>query len=182
MLTRTTSRNQRLIGHEPGAPRKGTANPMLKERARDGESEHIIRFEVDGGAWVKADAAIAYRGDVKFEHPPVLEVDLNETPTQSISPLTRASGSGVLYCAHNGQQLRVLELAGGTLCVTSESLLAFAETLRLEIVTADRRARVEDSSPLAVRLSGHGKVAFAIHGGPLTMKVTPADPFPTDAH
>ena len=38
------------------------------------------------------------------------------------------------------------------------------------------------SGLFAVKLSGNGKLAFAIHGDPMTMTVTPENPVITDPH
>jgi uncharacterized protein (AIM24 family) len=73
-------------------------------------------------------------------------------------------------------------LAGGSVCIISESLLAFEDSLRFEIFLVGHGVGIAASGLFAVKLSGNGKAAFAIHGDPLTMKVTPDGPVTTDPH
>jgi len=147
------------------------------------ESERILRIDVDRSVWIKPGAAIAYRGDIKFERLATLKgKGLKEIVMREASPLARASGKGCLYCAHKGWHLRVLELAGGSICVVSESLLAFEEALEFEMFLVGHGVGVAASGLFGVKLTGKGRLAFAIHGDPLTMKVTPESPVITDPH
>jgi uncharacterized protein (AIM24 family) len=149
----------------------------------DQESERVLRIDVNGGVWIQPGAAIAYRGDIKFERLATLKGEgLKEMAMREASPLARASGKGRLYCAHKGWHLRVLELTGGSICVISESLLAFEETLQFDMFLVGHGVGVAASGLFAVKLSGSGRLAFAIHGDPLTMKVTPESPVFTDPH
>jgi uncharacterized protein (AIM24 family) len=147
------------------------------------ESERILRIEVDGGVWLKLGAAIAYRGDLRFERLPTLQGrNLKDMIRRELVPLERATGRGRLYCAHRGWHLRVLHLAGETLCVSAEEFLAFEETLDHEIFLVGKRIGIIAGGLFGVRFSGTGALAFAVHGSPLTLPVTPANPVSTDPH
>jgi len=145
--------------------------------------ERILTIEVDGGVWLKPGAAIAYRGDLRFERLPTLQGrDLKDMIRRELVPLVRAVGRGRLYCAHHGWHLRVLHLADETLCVSAEELLAFEETLEHEIFLVGKRVGVAAGGLFGVRFSGTGALAFGVHGSPLTLPVTPANPVSTDPH
>ena len=57
----------------------------------DRESERILRVDVDGGVWIKPGAAIAYRGDLRFERLATLEAPtVTDAAFREIAPLVRA--------------------------------------------------------------------------------------------
>jgi uncharacterized protein (AIM24 family) len=147
------------------------------------ESKRILRIEVDGGVWLKPGAAIGYRGDLRFERLPTLQArNLKDMIQRELVPLVRAVGRGRLYCAHHGWHLRVLHLAGETLCVSAEELLAFEETLEHEIFLVGKGIGVAAGGLFGIRFSGTGALAFGVHGSPLALPVTPANPVSTDPH
>jgi uncharacterized protein (AIM24 family) len=149
----------------------------------DMESERILRIDLDGSVWLKPGSAIAYRGEVSFERLPVLKgAGLKEMALRELTPLARAVGNGRIYCAHRGYHLRILQLAGGEICVNGESILAFEDTLQFEMSVIGHGVSVAAGGIFIVRLSGNGKLAFAVHGDPLTMHVTPDTPVITDPH
>ena len=147
------------------------------------ESERILRIELDGGVWLKPGAAIAYRGDLRFERLPTLKGrNLKDMVRRELVPLVHAVGRGRLYCAHHGWHLRVLHLAGETLCLSAEEFLAFEETLDHEIFLIGKGIGLTAGGLFGVRFSGTGALAFAVHGSPLTLPVTPTNPVSTDPH
>jgi uncharacterized protein (AIM24 family) len=149
----------------------------------DQESEHILRIDVDGSIWLRPGSAIAYRGEFSFERLPTLKGDsLEEMVLRELTPLARAVGKGRIYCAQRGYTLRILQLAGGEICINGGSILAFEDTLQFEMSVIGHGVSVAAGGLFIVRLSGNGKLAFAVHGDPLTMQVTPDTPVITDPH
>ena len=149
----------------------------------DKESERILRIDVDGSVWLKPGSAIAYRGDLSFERLPILKGhSLKEMVMRELSPLARAVGKGRVYCAHHGYHIRVLQLEGQEICVNGESILAFENTLQFEMSVIGHAVSAAGGGIFTVRLWGSGKLAFAVHGDPLTMHVTPDNPVITDPH
>ena len=147
------------------------------------ESERILRIDVDGGVWLKPGAAIAYRGDIHFERLPTIEArSLKDVALRELTPLARAIGRGRLYCAGHGWHLYIVRLAGETVFVTWEELLAFEQSLEFETTPIGHGVSVAAGGLIAVKLSGHGAVAFGVHGDPLTLRVTPESPVSTDPH
>ncbi len=155
---------------------------MAGERFRN-ESARTLRIDVDGGVWLKPGAAIAYRGCIQFERLATLS---GHSPRQAllreVAPLVRAIGKGRLYCAHHGAHACVVRLTGETILVSSEDLLAFEESLAFETSLVGDGVGVAAGGLAVVRLSGHGALALASHGAPLTLRVEPGEPVCTDPH
>jgi uncharacterized protein (AIM24 family) len=149
----------------------------------DKESERILRIDVDGGVWIKPGSAIAYRGDLSFERLPILKGhSLVDMALRELTPLARAEGRGRIYCAHRGHHIRVLQLAGKEICIAGGSILAFEDTLQFEMSMIGHALSAAAGGLFIVRLSGSGKLAFGVHGDPLTLQVTPDNPVITDPH
>src|SRR5262245_44595971 len=147
------------------------------------EGERILRIDVNGGVWIKPGIAIAYRGDLHFERLPTLEAHgVREMVQREVVPIARAEGQGRLYCAWRGWHVRVLKLDGEVIHIVSDQLLAFEESIEYEIKLVGENIGVAAGGLLAVRLSGRGSVAIAMHGDPLTLQVTPDKPVSTDPH
>jgi uncharacterized protein (AIM24 family) len=149
----------------------------------DQESEHILRIDVDGSIWLRPGSAIAYRGEFSFERLPTLKGDsLEEMVLRELTPLARAVGKGRIYCAQRGYTLRILQLAGGEICINGGSILAFEDTLQFEMSVIGHGVSAAAGGLFIVRLWGSGKLAFAVHGDLLTMQVTSDTPVITDPH
>jgi uncharacterized protein (AIM24 family) len=147
------------------------------------ESERMLRIDVDGGVWLKPGAAIAYRGNVRFERLPTLGAgSVVEAALRELAPLVRGFGQGRLYCGHHGAHLRVVRLIGETINVVSDDLVAFEDTLRFEPHVVANGVGLAAGGLITVKLSGQGAVALASHGEPLTLQVAPGDPVSTDPH
>ena len=146
------------------------------------ESERMLRIEVDGGVWLKPGAAIAYRGQLLFERLPTLAArSLSDAAIREVSPLVRASGKGRLYCACRG-----LHVPSAS---TSKRSSLFRRTCSLSRNRFHSKRcwwgtalGVAAGGLTAVELSGHGALAVATHGDPLTLSVTPDAPLSTDPH
>src|SRR5262245_17786659 len=151
--------------------------------AFESESARTLRIDVDGGVWLKPGAAIAYRGEIAFERLATLDArSLKDVVLRETSPLVRAVGKGRLYCGHHGSHVRVVRLAGESIVVTWEDLLAFEESLVFEPKLVGDGLGIAAGGLVAMTLSGHGALAMATHGQPLTLEVTPGSPVSTDPH
>jgi uncharacterized protein (AIM24 family) len=144
------------------------------------ESERILRIEVDGGVFIKPGAAVAYRGEIKFERLATLDaVSASDAAMRELSPLVRAKGKGRLFVGHRGSNVRTVRLNGETLFVASQDLLAFEESLAFDTTLVGNGIGVAAGGMTAVRLSGHGALALACLGGPLTLRVMDGMPVST---
>jgi uncharacterized protein (AIM24 family) len=149
----------------------------------ENESARTLRIDVDGGVWLKPGAAIAYRGDIMFERLATLDASsLQDVVMRETAPLVRAVGKGRLYCAHHGSHVRVIRLAEESLVVAWTDLLAFEESLTFSTSLVAHGVGIAAGGLVSVMLSGHGAVAIATHGQPLTLAVEPGNPVNTDPH
>lgn len=148
------------------------------------ESSRMLEIHVTGRVWTKLGAAIAYRGDLKFIREGMMEGGvgkmLKRMVTGEVSPLTKVEGRGRLYCADAGKHISILRLAGETINVSGNDLLAFEDTVTYDITLIRRVAGMLAGGLFAVKLTGHGMVAITTHGSPLTLRVSAADPVSAD--
>ena len=143
----------------------------------------MLRIDVDGGVWLKPGAAIAYRGAVAFERLPTLAAhSLKDAAFRELTPLVRAEGIGRLYCGRRGSHVRIIRLQGETITVSWDELLAFEESLQFEPQVVAHGIGIAAGGLITMRLSGHGSLALAMHGEPLTMRVERDRPVSTDPH
>jgi uncharacterized protein (AIM24 family) len=149
----------------------------------ENETARTLRIDVSGGVWLKPGAAIAYRGEIGFERRPTLGArSVKDAALREAAPLVRAVGQGRLYCGHHGSHARVVRLAGEAIVIAWEDLLAFEESLSFEMTLVGHGVSVAAGGLVVVKLSGHGALAIATHGRPLTLTVTPCEPVNTDPH
>src|SRR5687768_13010328 len=79
------------------------------------ESARTLRIDVDGGVWLKPGAAIAYRGDIRFDRQRILGApSFTSALLREMAPLVRATGNGRLFCAHHGSHAFAITLSGET--------------------------------------------------------------------
>ena len=149
----------------------------------EAESERMLRIDVDGGVWLKPGAAIAYRGEIAFERLPTIDArSLSDAAHREMTPLVRATGHGRLYCGHQASFVRLVRLAGETIVVSWQELLAFDEALDFEMTFVAHGISVVAGGLAVVKLSGHGAFAVAVHGDPLALAVEVGNPVSTDPH
>jgi uncharacterized protein (AIM24 family) len=148
------------------------------------ESSRMLEIHVNGRVWTKLGAAVAYRGDLRFVREGMMEGGVGKMfkrmVTGEVSPLSKVEGRGRLYCADAGKHISLLRLAGETINVSGNDLLAFEDAVGYDITLIRRVAGMMAGGLFSVKLTGHGLVAITTHGQPLTLRVTPDDPVSTD--
>lgn len=151
--------------------------------AFENESARTLRIDVDGGVWLKPGAAIAYRGQMAFQRRATLEAaSVQDAAMREAAPLVWALGRGRLYCAQHGAHVHIVRLAGESIVVAWQDLLAFEAALEFTTGLVGHGIGIAAGGMVAVTLSGHGALAIATHGQPLTLDVAPGDPLNTDPH
>jgi len=146
-------------------------------------SARTLRIDVDGGVWLKPGAAIAYRGDLKFDRQPTFgAASARDAILREAAPVVRAHGQGRLYCASHGSHVRIVRLAGQALVVSWNDLLAIEESLTFTRSLVARGVGIAAGGLVAATICGHGALAISTHGRPLTMMVSPDHPVSTDPH
>ncbi|BDP40753.1 hypothetical protein DAETH_07220 [Deinococcus aetherius] len=148
------------------------------------ESSKMLEVKVNGRIWSKLGAMVAYKGNLSFKREGTLEGGLmkalKRAVSQEMSPLAKIEGRGVAYLADQGKEITVLRLAGDSLNVNGNDLLAFEDSVNYDITIQRRAAGMAAGGLFSVRLQGSGLVAILSHGKPLTLRVTNSEPIFTD--
>ncbi|RLL68952.1 AIM24 family protein [Streptomyces sp. Z26] len=158
-------------------------------------SAKMVQAEVTPGQRVfsQRGAMIAYKGEVSFTpntrsgQGGVLSM-IGRRVANEAAPLMTVEGSGQVWFGHGGHHVQVVELAGDTLYVEADRLLAFDGTLEQDTVFLGAqggvrgvvRGQVTGQGLFTTSLRGTGGVAVMAHGGVLPLPVTPGRPVHVD--
>lgn len=148
------------------------------------ESSHMLEVKLNGRVWAKAGSMVAHRGGVKFVRQGVLEQGLGNLLKKAISgegtQLMKMEGQGRVYVADAGKKVTLLRLAGESIFVNGNDVLAYEDGISSEIRMMRRVAGMVSGGLFNIKLSGSGVVAITSHYEPLTLAVTPGQPVFTD--
>jgi uncharacterized protein (AIM24 family) len=141
------------------------------------QTEHskLLDVHLDGTVMTKADAMVAYTGDVTFTGKATAEEGLTGLVKEAVSsegtPVMEAEGSGHLYVADQGKRVQVLDLgADESISVNGDDVLAFESGVDYEINTVGSLSGVAAGGLTNVYLDGPGQVAISTHGDPLVLE------------
>lgn len=161
-----------------------TAERDASAEAFELESPYMLEVKLDGRVWSKAGAMVAYHGQVGFKREGILEQGLGNLLKKAVSgeglKLMKAEGRGRVYFADGGKKVTLLRLAGESIFVNGNDVLAFEDGLEQRITLMRRVAGMMAGGLFNIRLSGHGLVAITSHFDPLTLRVRPGQPLYTD--
>ncbi|GAA2399743.1 AIM24 family protein [Streptomyces glaucosporus] len=138
-------------------------------------------------------AMIAYTGEVAFT-PDIqggqggIGSMIGRRLAGEATPLMTVEGSGTVLFGHGGHHVEVVELAGDTLHVEADRLLAFDGTLEQGTmfmgsqggVMGVVRGQMTGQGLFTTTLTGHGSVAVMAHGGVIRLPVSPGGPVHVD--
>ena len=148
------------------------------------ESERLLEINLSGTVWTKTGSMVAYLGDIKFTREGILEHGVGKLLKRSLSGegtrLTRADGRGKLYLADSGKKVTILQLAGETIFVNGNDVLAFENQIQWDIKMMRKMTAMLAGGLFNVRLEGTGCVAITTHYDPLVLMVTHSRPVYTD--
>lgn len=148
------------------------------------ESSKMLEVTVNGRIWSKLGAMVGYKGNLTFKREGTLEGGLmkaiQRAVTSEMSPLAKIEGQGVAYLADQGKEVTILRLAGDSINVNGNDLLAFEDNVQYNITMHRRVSSMMAGGVFSVRLNGNGLVAILSHGEPLTLPVKPGQPVYTD--
>ncbi|WP_411080871.1 AIM24 family protein [Streptomyces sp. cmx-18-6] len=131
-------------------------------------------------------AMLAYRGEVSFT--PNIQGGqggfasmIGRRVTGEATPLMTVEGSGTVMFGHGGHHIQVINLAGDTLYVEADRLLAFDGSLQQGTmfmgsqggVMGMVRGQVTGQGLFTTTLAGHGAVAVMAHGGVIELPISP---------
>ncbi|MFE9770854.1 AIM24 family protein [Streptomyces sp. NPDC005931] len=138
-------------------------------------------------------AMLAYKGEVTFTPNRAggqggLVSMIGRRVADEDTPLMTVEGSGTVLFGHGGHHVQVINLAGDTLYVEADRLLAFEDTLQQGTVFLGSqggvmgmvRGQVSGQGLITTTLKGHGSVAVMAHGGVIEIPITPQRPVHVD--
>ena len=152
------------------------------------EHDRLLEANLDGAAhgmlWTKTGSMVAYLGAVRFTREGMLEHGLGNFLKKAVTGegtrLTKAEGHGKVYLADQGKKITILRLAGESLFVNGNDVLAFEPALKFSITMMRKVAAVMAGGLFNIRFEGTGTVAITTHYDPITLRVTPDQPVMTD--
>ncbi|MEU6506724.1 TerD family protein [Streptomyces sp. NPDC046942] len=86
--------------------------------------------------------------------------------------LMRCTGQGQVFLAENATQLHPIELQGDAICVSSENVLAFDESLHHEVRRIEGHG-IPGGALFTMQFQGTGTIVVKTHGTPVVLPVTP---------
>lgn len=147
----------------------------------------VLEIDLNGGVVRAATGSmIAYTGDVSFRNAGLgggdgLRAALKRRATGESVALMQCSGTGTVWFAKDAMDVVVVELAGDTLKVESEQLLAISDGLRTDVAFAGLRGASSGQGLFTTTVTGTGAVALLSAGGPLiALEVSPQFPLVVD--
>lgn len=139
------------------------------------ESPRLLEVRVKGLVRAKVGSMVARRGSVRFTREGLAEQGLATLFKKAISGegahLMKMEGQGRVYLADNGKKIILLQLAGETIHVNGNDVLAFEGGIEHRITLLRSIAGMLAGGLFNVRLSGHGVVAITTHHEPLVLPV-----------
>jgi uncharacterized protein (AIM24 family) len=139
------------------------------------ENSHLLEVKLNGRVWAKAGSMVAYQGAVNFVRQGIMEQGLGNLLKKAISgegmQLMKMEGNGRVYVADAGKKITLLRLAGESIFVNGNDVLAFEEGVASEITMMKRMAGMLSGGLFNMKLSGNGVVAITSHYEPLTLRV-----------
>lgn len=142
------------------------------------ENEHLLEVRLNGLVWAKSGAMVARNGQVKFTRQGLMEQGLGNLLKKAVSGegmvLMKMEGQGRVYLADAGKKITLLRLAGDTIFVNGNDVLALESGIDNKITMMKRVAGMLSGGLFNVKLSGSGIVAITSHYEPLILKVSAA--------
>ena len=128
------------------------------------ESPHLLEVRLNGLVWAKAGAMVARKGAVKFTRQGVLEQGLGNLLKKAVSgegmQLMKVEGQGRVYLADAGKKITLLRLAGESIFVNGNDVLAVESGIESRITMMRKVAGMLSGGLFNVRLSGRLPMAW----------------------
>lgn len=142
------------------------------------ENQYLLEVRLNGLVWAKSGAMVARTGQVKFTRQGLLEQGLGNLLKKAVSGegmvLMKMEGRGRVYLADAGKKITLLRLAGDTIFVNGNDVLALENGIDNKITMMKRVAGMLSGGLFNVKLTGAGIVAITSHYDPLVLKVSAA--------
>ena len=148
------------------------------------ESPYLLEVNLRGQVWTKLGSMIGYTGDITFTREGMINHGvgqmLKKAMTGEGATLMKMDGRGSVYLAVRGKRITILNLAGDTIFVSGNDLLALENTVAWDITMMRKIGGMLSGGLFNVKLSGNGLVTITTHYTPMTLKVSPGKPVFTD--
>jgi uncharacterized protein (AIM24 family) len=147
----------------------------------------VLEIDLQGGSVRAATGSmIAYTGEISFRNAGLgggdgLRAALKRRATGESVALMQCTGTGTVWLAKDAMDVVVIDLAGDTLKVESEQLLAISDGLRTDVAFAGLRGASSGQGLFTTTVTGSGGVALLSAGGPpIALEVSPQHPLVVD--
>jgi len=146
----------------------------------------VLTVDLTGDAVRAATGSmVAYTGAVEFAGAGMgggdgLRAALKRRAGGESLSLMECRGTGRVHLAVDGLQVSVVDLAGDTLRVESEALLAVTAGLRLDVAFAGLGGATAGQGVATTTVTGDGQVALLSEGPMIALEVAPGEPLVVD--
>ncbi|MEU3611419.1 TerD family protein [Streptomyces sp. NPDC006872] len=175
---------QQAYGVPQGAPQGGAGVTAALQQFKETptgqrwtpQTKKMIRVDLAiGGQPVLArqGSMVLYQGKVDFSYKGAgFAGRIVGNATGQEMQLMRCTGQGQVFLAENSTQLHPIELQGDAICVSSENVLAFDESLQYEVRRVEGHG-IPGGALFTMQFQGTGTIVVKTHGTPVVLPVTP---------
>jgi uncharacterized protein (AIM24 family) len=148
--------------------------------------KRVVHIDLDGDVVRAASGSmVAYTGSVDFKHAGIgggggLRAALKQRIAGESLALMECQGHGRVICAQAARDVTVVDLAGETLTVESDHVLAVTGGLRLDVAFSGLQGITSGQGLATTTVSGQGQVALTSEGPMIGLSVTPGQPVVVD--
>ncbi|MBT8225672.1 MAG: AIM24 family protein, partial [Dactylosporangium sp.] len=134
------------------------------------QSSKLVKVTLGPEAYARRGSMVAYQGNVEFDHKGSggLRAFFEGAVTGQGLKLMTCRGSGEVFLAEDAADLHVVELAGHSLCINANNVLAFDATLQTQIQRIESPG-IPGGGMFHLVVSGQGTVVVMTHGTPVTL-------------
>ncbi|KAA6214129.1 stress protein [Streptomyces albofaciens JCM 4342] len=140
------------------------------------QNEKLIRADlgIDGQpVLARQGSMVLYQGKVDFSYKGAgIRGRIVGNATGQEMQLMRCTGQGQVFFADNSAHVHPIELQGDAICVSSESVLAFDESLQHEVRRIEGHG-IPGGALFTMQFQGTGTVVVKTQGTPVVLPVTP---------
>jgi stress response protein SCP2/uncharacterized protein (AIM24 family) len=167
-------------GSAPTAPGVMAALQPYKEAATGQrwtqQNKKLVRVDLgiaEQPVLARQGSMVLYQGKVDFSYKGAgFAGRIVGNATGQEMQLMRCSGHGQVFLAENASHLHPIELQGDAICVSSENVLAFDETLQYEVRRVEGHG-IPGGALFTMQFQGTGTVVVKTRGTPVVLPVTP---------
>ncbi|WP_371630505.1 TerD family protein [Streptomyces sp. NBC_00341] len=140
------------------------------------QNQQLMRVDLTnggGGVLARQGSMVMYQGKVDFGYKGAgFAGRIVGNATGQEMQLMRCTGRGQVFLAEEGSHLHAVELQGDGICVSSENVLAFDESLQYEVRRIEGHG-IPGGALFTMQFQGTGTVVVKTHGVPVVLPVTP---------